>query len=189
MDLKEKLNVSRGTHNICYTWNHYFYIYWPNKQDKLVKKPHPADTVSGRMLHMEQNESEKPSRKQIGAWGEQITVKNYQNSGFKVLGVNYLKKWGEIDVITKKDNIVHFIEVKTVSYGTKADLERAVTHGTWRPEENVTAHKVKKLSRAIESWLGENKWDGKWQIDVVAVRIVPRETFATIKVIDNVILG
>ena len=48
--------------------------------------------------------------------------------------------------------------------------------------------KIKKLSRAIESWLSEYKWDGKWQIDVVAVRIVPRETFATIKIIENVIL-
>lgn len=138
---------------------------------------------------MEQNQSEKPTKKQVGAWGEQITVKYYKNRGFKPLGMNYLKKWGEIDVIARNNGIVHFIEVKTVSYETKADLEHAVTHGTWRPEENVTTHKIQKLSRAIESWLGENKWDGKWQIDVVAIRIVPRETFATIKIIPNVILG
>ncbi len=141
------------------------------------------------MLHMEQKLSKKSQNKQIGAWGEQITARHYKDRGFKLLGMNYLKKWGEIDVIAQKDEIVHFIEVKTVSYETKTDLERAVAHGTWRPEENVTAHKIKKLSRAIESWLGENKWDGKWQIDVVAVRIVPRETFATIKIIDNVVLG
>lgn len=141
------------------------------------------------MLHMEQEVSKKSQNKQIGAWGEQIAAKNYKDRGFKLLGMNYLKKWGEIDVIAQKDNVVHFVEVKTVSYGTKADLERAVLHGTWRPEENVTTHKIQKLSRAIESWLGENKWNGKWQIDVVAVRIVPRETFATIKIIDNVILS
>ncbi|MFN3188276.1 MAG: YraN family protein [Candidatus Paceibacteria bacterium] len=141
------------------------------------------------MLHMEQNQSEKLSKKQIGALGEQITAKRYKDHGFKILGMNYLKKWGEIDVITSKDNVIHFIEVKTVSYETKSDLELAVAQGTWRPEENVTAHKVLKLSRAIESWLGENNWDGKWQIDVAAVRIVPRETFATIKIIDNIIIS
>lgn len=138
---------------------------------------------------MEQIASNKSQNKQIGAWGEQITAKNFHNRGFRLLGLNYRKKYGEIDVIVQKANVIHFVEVKTVSYETKVDLERAVLHGTWRPEENVTAHKVLKLSRAIESWLRENKWDGKWQIDVVAVRIVPRETFATIKVIDNVILG
>jgi len=137
---------------------------------------------------MAQNGSKKHNNKRIGAWGEQMTAKYYERAGFQIIGMNYLKKWGEIDVIAKKDEMIHFIEVKTVSYETKADLEWAVSHGTWRPEENVTAYKIKKLSRAIESWLLEYKWEGKWQIDVVAVRIVPRETLATIKIIRNVIL-
>jgi len=137
---------------------------------------------------MEQTNSKKQNNKQISAWGEQMTAKHYERAGFQIIGMNYLKKWGEIDVIAMKDNNVHFIEVKTVSYETKTELERAVSHGTWRPEENVTRHKIKKLSRAIESWLSEYKWDGKWQIDVAAVRIVPRETFAIIKIIENIIL-
>jgi putative endonuclease len=137
---------------------------------------------------MAQNGSKKQNNKQIGAWGEQMTARYYERAGFEIVGRNYLKKWGEIDVIAKKDNKIHFIEVKTVSYETKRDLEQAVARGTWRPEENVTAYKVQKLSRAIESWLIEYTWDGKWQIDVASVRIVPRETFATIKIIDNVIL-
>lgn len=108
--------------------------------------------------------------------------------GYTVIGRNYLKIWGEIDVIAQKEGILHFVEVKTVSYETKADLVEAVTHGTWRPEENVHAFKLEKLSRAIESWLMENKYGGKWQIDVAGVRIVPRETFATVKMLENVIL-
>jgi putative endonuclease len=137
---------------------------------------------------MAQNSSKKQNNKQIGSWGEKLTAKHYERADFQIIGMNYLKKWGEIDVIARRDNRVHFIEVKTVSYETKGDLERTVSHGAWRPEENVTAYKIKKLSRAIESWLSEYKWDGKWQIDVASVRIVPRETFATIKIIDNIIL-
>jgi putative endonuclease len=136
---------------------------------------------------MELDRSKKHQYKVIGNQGELITANHLIRKGFQLIEMNYLRKWGEIDVIVKKDNKIHFVEVKTVSYETKADLERAVTHGTWRPEENVHAFKIKKLSRAIESWIADNNWTGDWQIDVAAVRIVPRETFATIKMIDNVI--
>lgn len=136
---------------------------------------------------MEQLPSKKHQNKQIGSWGEQITATHYKKLGFSVLGMNYLQKWGEIDVIVHKSNKIYFVEVKTVSYETKQQLISAVTHGTWRPEENVHAHKIKKLSRAIETWISENKWEGDWQIDVSAVRLVPRETYATIKIIANII--
>ncbi|MES2967007.1 MAG: YraN family protein [Patescibacteria group bacterium] len=138
---------------------------------------------------MQQKPNRKQQNKVVGNQGELICANYLKRKGFTLIEMNYLRKWGEIDVIVKKDNKIHFVEVKTVSYETKADLERAVTHGTWRPEENVHAFKIKKLSRAIESWIMDRKWDGDWQIDVAAVRIVPRETFATIKIIDNVILG
>ena len=81
---------------------------------------------------------------------------------------------------------MHFIEVKTVSYETKQQLQAAVTRRTWRPEENVHQYKLIKLQRAIESWLIEKQYDGEWQIDVVAVRLVPREKYATAKFIPNV---
>jgi putative endonuclease len=130
----------------------------------------------------------KSQNKETGAIGESIAATYYENQGFHIVGRNYLKKWGEIDVIAEKDHRIHFIEVKTVSYETKYDLNQAVTHGTWRPEENVHPYKLKKLARAIDSWLREKKWSSDWQIDVAAVRVVPRETYATIKIIPNIIL-
>ena len=144
----------------------------------------------GRLvLHVQPKPNKKLQNKVIGNQGELITANHLKRKGFTLIEMNYLRKWGEIDVIVQKDQKIHFVEVKTVSYETKTDLERAVTHGTWRPEENVHAFKIKKLSRAIDSWIADHKWSGDWQIDVAAVRIVPRETFATIKIIDNVILG
>ena len=141
------------------------------------------------MLHVQPFPNKKLQNKVIGNQGELIVANHLKRKGFTVLEMNYLRKWGEIDVIAQMDNKIHFVEVKTVSYETKYDLERAVLRGTWRPEENVHASKLKKLSRAVETWLAEHKWQGDFQIDVAAVRIVPRETFATIKIIDNVILG
>jgi putative endonuclease len=127
-------------------------------------------------------------KNQVGAFGEQIVVNYLRKRGFTILDTNYLQKWGEIDIVARETNKIHFVEVKTVSYETKQLLEAAVSHGTWRPEENVHRHKISKLSRTIESWLGEHKCELDWQIDVAAVRIVPREKHATVKYIPNVII-
>jgi putative endonuclease len=137
---------------------------------------------------MEQKSNKKHKNKQIGNWGETIATNYLRKHEFEILERNYLKKWGEIDVIAKKAGKVHFVEVKTVSYETKTLLNLAVTHDTWRPEDNVHPYKIKKLVRAIESWLAERNWIGDWQIDVASVRIVPRETYATIKIIENIVL-
>ena len=135
----------------------------------------------------------KGQKNKVGAYGEDIAAKYLKRLGHIILDTNYLKKWGEIDVVSRENkenkHIVHFVEVKTVSYETKKDLERAISHGTWRPEENVHPLKIQKMNRTIESWLMERKCDLGWQIDVLAVRIVPREKYATVKYIPNIIIG
>lgn len=146
-------------------------------------------SLNAKMLHVQYNYSKnKENNKKIGRIGEKLAGNYLINKGFKVIEYNYLKKWGEIDIVARETDKIHFVEVKTVSYETKSDLENAVTRGTWRPEENVHEFKLKKLSRAIESWLAENNCDLDWQIDVIAVRVVPREKYATVKYIPNVIL-
>lgn len=131
-------------------------------------------------------------KNKVGAYGEQIAVNYLKKRGLQILSTNYLKKWGEIDIVaceTKgKGKIVHFVEVKTVSYETKQALGEAVTRRTWRPEENVHKDKLKRLNRTIESWLTENNSKDDWQIDVCAVRVVPREKYATIKYLPNIII-
>lgn len=138
-------------------------------------------------------QTDKQGKKnQIGAYGEQIAVNYLRNKGFAILEVNYLKKWGEIDIVARetvgKQQVIHFVEVKTVSYETKRTLQQAVTHETWSPEDNVHFKKIQRMNRAIETWLTENNCDLDWQIDVAAVRIVPREKYASIKYIPNIIL-
>lgn len=123
----------------------------------------------------------------IGKLGEQVTVNQFISDGFSIIDRNYSKKWGEIDIIAEKDNKIHFIEVKTVSYETKRKFDDSVTHETWQPEDNVHVNKLKKFTKTIESWILENNCEKEWFIDVVAVKLVPREKIASIKVIWNVI--
>jgi len=142
-------------------------------------------------FYMKQS-NKKGLKNEIGAYGEQITVNYLTRKGFTILDVNYLKKWGEIDVVARETqgsrHVIRFVEVKTVSYETKAALQYAVTHETWSPEDNVHYKKIQRLNRTIESWLLENNCDLEWQIDIAAVRIVTREKFATMNYIANVIL-
>ncbi len=125
---------------------------------------------------------------EIGKIGEQVAQKWLKTKGFTIKDINYRKKYGEIDIVARgTTGKVHFVEVKTVSYETKQDLELAVLRGTYRPEDNVHFHKQQRFSRVIESWILENDYSGEWQIDIVTVRMVPREKYAQVKFIENVI--
>jgi len=128
------------------------------------------------------------STKVTGKTGEDVATLFLERKGFTILERNYWKKWGEIDIIASKGDMVYFVEVKAVSYETKAALEYAVSHETWTPEERVHQAKMHSLANTIESWIFEKNYPGSWQIDVISVRLVPRETFATVKIIENVSL-
>lgn len=124
----------------------------------------------------------------IGKLGEQTASFWLEKHGFTIIQRNYFKKCGEIDIVARgTDGNIHFVEVKSVSYETKYDLNRSVSHGTLRPEENVHAIKQRKLKNVIQVWLLENKYSGLWQIDILSVRLVPKEKYATVYMLDNVI--
>jgi putative endonuclease len=125
---------------------------------------------------------------ETGKLGEDIASKWLSDRGFVTVERNYWKKWGEIDVVARATSgKIHFIEIKTVSYETRHDMDQAISRGTWRPEENVHIYKQKRLARAIQTWIAEHKYTGEFQIDILTVRIVQQEKFARIKLIENVI--
>ena len=106
----------------------------------------------------------------VGKHGEDIAANYLLNKGYELLGRNYLKKWGEIDIITKKDGVLHFVEVKTVTRETS----RLVNHETsnyFRPEDNVHPWKVKRLKRAMQSYLAEHELsiESEWQFDLITI--------------------
>lgn len=47
-----------------------------------------------------------------GILGEDKACKFLKKQGFEILKRNFHSKFGEIDIIAKKDEILHFIEVK-----------------------------------------------------------------------------
>ncbi len=53
------------------------------------------------------------NNKKIGDIGERIAKFYLQVNNFQILKTNFRYRLGEIDIIAKKNNLIHFIEVKT----------------------------------------------------------------------------
>lgn len=51
--------------------------------------------------------------RQIGNLGEDYTVRFLEKNGCEILNRNFTIKGGEIDIVAKKGDIIHFVEVKT----------------------------------------------------------------------------
>lgn len=104
--------------------------------------------------------------KNIGKIGEDIACRFLVKQGFSVLDRNYLKKYGEIDIVAKKEGIIHFVEVKTVSC-ENLDVNRLSDRH--RPEDNVHPYKLLRLRRVIQVYLIQKRIYGDWQFDVMTV--------------------
>jgi len=98
-------------------------------------------------------------RKQVGRGGEEIAAQFLERKGYKIIERNYRKKWGEIDVIAEKDNVVHFVEVKAVSRESK----------DYRPEELIHESKLRKVARTAALYMEQQRDGREFQIDGIAV--------------------
>ena len=137
------------------------------------------------------NEMKGGATKQgTGKLGEDIAVKHLENKGFLTIERNYLRKYGEIDIIAKKDDILHFIEVKSVSCENDPLSVSRVTIDNHRPEDNIHVQKLKRLSRTIQSYLLSNYQNEEpmWVFDVVTVKIDTTKKRAYVKFLEDIIL-
>ncbi|OHA23210.1 MAG: hypothetical protein A3H57_04615 [Candidatus Taylorbacteria bacterium RIFCSPLOWO2_02_FULL_43_11] len=125
----------------------------------------------------------------IGRLGEDIACLYLESKKFDIIGRNYRKKWGEIDIIAKKVGIAHFVEVKTTSGRVKENVTPE-TNDRHRAEDNLHTNKVKRLKRAISSYLAEKNFspETKWIFDAITVRIDSASKKAQIHMLENVIL-
>lgn len=121
---------------------------------------------------MKQEEDKRTKNRKVGDLGENMACKFLMKHGFEIVEQNYSKKWGEIDIIARKDKKLHFIEVKSVTrenlkavspetdkYRPKTDLSNKSVRPTnyqndwFRPEDNLHPWKLKRLSRVIQTYL------------------------------------
>ncbi len=136
------------------------------------------------------NFTKEPTDKQkIGQIGEDLASEHLKDSGFQVVDRNYLKKWGEIDIVAKKGHVLHFVEVKTVT-----EYSNSVTHvtetGEFRPEDNMHPWKLQRLGRAVQSYLLEKNVldETEWQFDLVTVYLDKDKRLNKIELLADIVL-
>lgn len=130
---------------------------------------------------------DKPTDKQIvGAKGEDFACKFIKDKGFKLIERNYYKKWGEIDIVVKKGEVIHFIEVKTVS----REIGYLNNKDEYRPEDNIHPWKLQRLSRVVQSYLLDKDVsdETEWQFDVITVYLDKDGVLLKIDFIEDIVL-
>lgn len=92
-----------------------------------------------------------------------------EENGYLIIERNFYSRFGEIDIIATKDDVFHFIEVKS-----GVDYESAV--------QNITSSKLSKFIRTTNVYLKKNSLDIDYMIDAVIV------TPSAIELIENITL-
>jgi putative endonuclease len=121
--------------------------------------------------------------RKFGFWGETIAADFLRRRRFELLGRNFRQTCGEIDIIARKDGVLHFVEVKTRTERSSAAFGP--------PVEAVSRHKQQRLLRTAHAYLAEIGDDGKttWQFDVISIVYSPAEKKADICLIANAFDG
>ena len=112
-----------------------------------------------------------------GELAENLACRYLERKGYKILERNYSRRCGEVDIIAEKQNITHFIEVKSVSRENRM----------LRPEEMVDSRKLLKLSKTICSYVSEHTVN-VWQFDVFCLILDHRLKKATLARLEDLIL-
>lgn len=126
-------------------------------------------------------------RRRLGNKGEDIACEYLSRKGFVVIARNYLKPWGEIDIICKKGTELRFVEVKTISRATSGAGGSRGTRPNMTAEDHVHPAKLKRLVRTVETYMADQSGDPDYQIDLVTVELDMQTRTARCKLYEQIL--
>ena len=85
--------------------------------------------------------------KDIGSFGEALARDYLISKGYKILNMNFRNKFGEIDIICKKNNLLIFCEIKS-----------RYSNSFGYPIESITCYKQKQIIKLSELYLISKKY-------------------------------
>ncbi len=88
--------------------------------------------------------------KSKGNLSESVVCDFLVSKGYEILDRNYLRKWGELDIVAIKEGSLHFIEVKS-------DFRKNQNDG-YRAEELMHNLKQRRLRRMVATYLEDKKY-------------------------------
>ena len=123
-------------------------------------------------------------KQRIGKIGEGLACNYLVKQGFLIKDRNYLKPWGEIDIVAQKGSDLRFVEVKTVTRHSNSQFLK----DNYEPEDNIHPWKLKRLGRAIETYLLEKRMGDNidWQLDALSVYLNPAGELINIELLEDI---
>ena len=132
----------------------------------------------------------RTDKRKIGDIGENIACEFLKKHGFEIIERNYLRKWGELDIVAKKKGIIHFVEVKSVSRATPVG-EQSSLQGRlsgYRAEDNMHLWKLRRFGRTIQTYMLHKKLDLGFQLDLITVQLDMTTRVARVELIENIVI-
>jgi len=145
----------------------------------------------------------KTEKRIIGDIGEKVVVNFLLKKGYKIVEKNYLKKFGEIDIVAvlkkdlknkkqtffkkiirkigKEEKEYYFFEVKTIEINKNKSNELS-----FLPEDNFTKAKIRKFNRIVEYYVKDKKILEDYYLGVVYVYLDNINKTAKIKFIQKI---
>ena len=104
-----------------------------------------------------------------GNIAEDKAVLFLEERGYFIAERNFYSRFGEIDIIATKDDVLHFVEVKSGE-----DYELAI--------QNITPTKLSRFIKTCNVYLKKNSYEGDYMIDAVVV------TPDDVEIVENITL-
>lgn len=113
-------------------------------------------------------------KKETGKFGEDIAVKHLRKNKYKIISQNWQNKWGEIDIIAKKQKTLVFVEVKTLRQAQSRQPQ-------FSPFDEIDQKKQEQLVKMAQIYLSSNKLplETPHQIDIIAIELFSDKTKIT----------
>ena len=118
------------------------------------------------------------NKKEIGALGEKAACEYLRRRGMKIVAQNVARKTGEIDIIAKNKDTLHFVEVKTIVCVQFPFAESS--KDSYEPSNNLHEAKIRRVARTSEWYVANTDWEGEWQVDAVLVWLRSRDGMARV---------
>lgn len=128
---------------------------------------------------------EQKTKKEIGALGEKVAAEYLRRSGYEIVATNVRRNMGELDVVAKNEDVLHFVEVKSIVCKEFPDDHSA--RDAYDPVENLHPGKIRRVSRTAAWYVASKGWEGEWQIDGVLVWLRKRDGLAKVRYLPHIV--
>lgn len=104
-------------------------------------------------------------KKSLGRYGETIALKYYQRQGYKKIANNFYTRYGELDLVLRKNQTILVVEVKT-----RTNLQFG-----WA-EESINNKKLTNINKAYQIISRQQSLPQYYQLEICIIELRDNRT-------------